>query len=205
MEESERAYFFQSSKPLFRIQKLEEGKYRFVDEQDKIEVIASDKDVQALHNILGDTGVMKSMTKNQTIMDQIISEYQAGERDTIAGKPYVVYDIETTFDGPQLTNQHFEMAYSIASDDPHEESLPYKYIDRTSMKKYCDRLLAYDGWIVGYNQIGFDNPVLCMNVGYGEKEIEILNRKSLDPFLFLWKTLGRRISLNNASKALISS
>jgi uncharacterized protein YprB with RNaseH-like and TPR domain len=44
-----------------------------------------------------------------------------------------------------------------------------------------------------------------MNVGYGKAEIDILNQKSLDPFLFLWKLLGKRMSLNNVAQALISS
>ena len=35
--------------------------------------------------------------------------------------------------------------------------------------------------------------------------MEILNKKSIDPFLFLWRTLKRRMSLNNVSQALISS
>jgi hypothetical protein len=83
--------------------------------------------------------------------------------------------------------------------------MQYKYIDTTNMKRYCDYLLAYDGWIIWYNQIGFDNPVLCMNVWYGKKEIDILNKKSIDPFLFLRKTLWRRMSLNNVAQALISS
>jgi hypothetical protein len=83
--------------------------------------------------------------------------------------------------------------------------MQYKYIDRINMKRYCDYLLAYDGRIIWYNQIWFDNPVLCMNVWYGKEEIDILNKKSIDPFLFLWKTLWKRMSLNNVAQALISS
>lgn len=206
MKEGKRVYFFQSNKPYFRIQEQAGGIYRFVDEQEKIEVLANEDDVNAMHNLFKNSWELKAIKQeNKTILDGLIHEYQAWQRNLIEDKPFVVYDIETTFDGPLLTNQHFEMAYSIASDERNTEKMQYKYIDRINMKRYCDYLLNYDWRIIWYNQIWFDNPVLCMNVWYGKEEIDILNKKSIDPFLFLRKTLWRRISLNNVAKALISS
>jgi len=206
MKEWNRVYFFQSNRPFFRIQQNKEWIYRFVDEQEKIEVVATEDDVNTMHNLFKNTSQLKAIKKdNKTILDQLMHEYQWGQRNLIKDKPFVVYDIETTFDGPTLEHQHFEMAYSLASDEDNQEKMQYKYIDETNMKRYCDYLLAYDGWIIWYNQIWFDNPVLCMNVGYGQKEIDILNKKSIDPFLFLRKTLWRRMSLNNVAQALISS
>lgn len=73
------------------------------------------------------------------------------------------------------------------------------------MVKYCDYLLAYPGYIVGYNQIWFDNPVLIHNCRYGQKELDILNQKSLDLFLFVQKMTGKRKKLNAVAQALISS
>jgi len=122
-----------------------------------------------------------------------LEEYRAGNLRQILGKPYLVYDIETTFGSG--TGQYFEMSYDISSADDHSEEFAYTYVDRTNMKELADRLLAYDGWIIGYNNIAFDNPVLMKNCGYGEKEIAILNKKSIDPFLVIQKLTGRRMSL----------
>jgi hypothetical protein len=97
------------------------------------------------------------------------------------------------------------MAYSIASDEVSIDTVPYKYIDRENMKKFCDYLLHYPGYIIGYNLIRFDNPVLIHNVGYGQLELDILNQKSLDLMLFVQKMTGKRKKLNAVAQALISS
>jgi hypothetical protein len=97
---------------------------------------------------------MKAIKKeNKTILNQLMHDFQDGQWNLIDEKPFIVYDIETTFDGPELKHQHFEMAYSIASDENNTEKMQYRYIDRDNMKKYCDYLLNYEGWIIGYNQI----------------------------------------------------
>lgn len=145
MKEGKRVYFFQANKPYFRIQEQSDGLYRFVDETEKIEVVVSEEEINTMHNLFKNSGQMKSIKQeNRTILDQLMHEYQQGQRNLIEDKPFVVYDIETTFDGPLLTNQHFEMAYSLASDDDNTQRMNYKYIDRTNMKKYCDYLLEYE-------------------------------------------------------------
>ena len=118
-----------------------------------------------MHNLLKNKGKMKAMQKeNKTILDQLLYEFQQGQRNLIEDKPFVVYDIETTYTGNGIHEQYFEMAYSISSDEDNSEKLQYRYIDRDAMQRYADYLLDFDGWIVGYNQIGFDNPVLIHNV-----------------------------------------
>jgi hypothetical protein len=102
-----------------------------------------------MHNLFKNTSQLKAIKQdNKTILDQLMYEYQYGQWNLIEDKPFVVYDIETTFDGPTLKHQHFEMAYSLASDEDNQEKMQYKYIDTTNMKRYCDYLLAYDGWII---------------------------------------------------------
>jgi predicted RecB family nuclease len=147
---------------------------------------------------------VKQLSQKENISEAMFREFQQGQYSLIKDKPFLVYDIETTFDGYDFKNQHFEMAYSIQSDDEHAEDMTYRYIDRTNMKKFCDFLLDYDGWIIGYNQIGFDNPVLIKNVGYGDEELAILNKKSIDPFLVFWKLLGKRMSLDAVASILIA-
>jgi hypothetical protein len=74
------------------------------------------------------------------------------------GKPFLVYDIETTFDG-RGGEQEFAIAYAIDSSLNHAEQLNYQYIDRDGLHAFAQQLLDYPGWIVGFNQISFDNPI----------------------------------------------
>ena len=206
MKEGKRLYFFERNKPLFRIQLLDDGRYRFVDEKEKLELFADENEVNQMHNLLKNKGQMKAMQRdNKTILDQLLYEFQQGQWNLIQDKPFVVYDIETTYTGNGVHDQHFEMAYSISSSDDNSETLQYKYIDRDALQRYVDYLLDYDGRIIGYNQIGFDNPVIIDNLGYTKEQLEILNKKSIDPFLFLYKLLWKRMKLSVVAQALVTS
>lgn len=206
-EEQDRVYFFEGNKPSMRRYKLPEGQYRVIDEKEAIEVILSSDDITLLHNILKNTQALKTVSQtNKSLLDQLFEQFLAGARTTILDKPYLVYDIETTFTGNNITDQHFEMAYYISTDDQHtQDDFRYHYIDAGGARSFCDLLLGYDGYIIWYNQIWFDNPVLATNAWYGEEEIRILNEKSIDPFLFLRELTGKRMSLNNVASALIST
>ena len=85
---------------------------------------------------------------NKTILEQLIDKYADGSLGMIEDKPYVVYDIETTFTGNRIQDQHFEMAYSIDSGEDNSEKLQYRYIDDLNAQRYCDYLLDYNGWII---------------------------------------------------------
>ncbi|MEY3197786.1 MAG: hypothetical protein RL023_483 [Candidatus Parcubacteria bacterium] len=205
-QDSNRVYFYNGANPTFRMQKNDDGTYRFVDEIEKLELITDIQGVDVMHNLMkSDRDIQRIAKNNKTILASLMEELQTGVLKDLLEKPFVTYDIETTWSGEHITDQYFEMAYSIASDEVSIESLPYKYVDRESMKKFCDYLLAYDGYIIGYNLIRFDNPVLIHNVGYGPKELDILNQKSLDLMLFVQKMTGKRKKLNAVAQALISS
>jgi predicted PolB exonuclease-like 3'-5' exonuclease len=47
--------------------------------------------------------------------------------------------------------------------DTSKENPKFTYIDPEGYKKFFDFLLNYDGYIIGWNQIGFDNPVTAYN------------------------------------------
>ncbi len=200
--ECNRTYFFQKNKPYIRIYN-DNDTIRIVDETEKIDVLLTPELTQRFHNILKDTWTMKWISSNQSILEWLLEEYRQWNLKTIAGKPYLVYDIETTFG--EWKGQYFEMSYDISSSDNHESELLYTYVDRTNMKELADRLLAYDWWIIWYNNIWFDNPVLLKNCGYTQEQIETLNKKSIDPFLVIHKLTWRRMSLNNLASALIWS
>jgi RNase_H superfamily len=204
--DSSRVYFYNGASPSFRMQKLEDGNYRFVDEAEKLELITNSEGVDTMHNLMkNDRDIQKIAKTNKTILETLMEELQTGILKELLDKPFVTYDIETTYSGERISDQYFEIAYSIASDEISIDALPYKYIDRDSMRKFCDYLIHYPGYIVGYNQIWFDNAVLVHNVGYGQFELDILNQKSLDLMLFVQKMTGKRKKLNAVAQALISS
>ncbi len=205
LENTNSHYFFTSWNPLLRIQKHEE-EYRLVDEVDKIEILCDQEGINEIHNILKNMRLVnKAATENKTIIEGLFQKCMNGDLQYIMEKPFVTYDIETTYtDEGWLASQYFEMAYSVSTQDV-TKGLQYNYIDRVSMHRYLDYLLEYPGWIIGYNHIWFDNPVLINNVPwYGQAELEILNKKSIDPFLLLHKLLRRRLKLTKVAESLVS-
>jgi len=203
-DEIMRFYVFEQNKPVWRCYRLETW-YRIVDEKEKIEAIFSFDEIKILHNLLKDTRALKDHQQQKSVQQSLLDAFAQGEWALIAWKPYVVYDIETTFYGSLISDQHFEMAYSIDTRTAMEHWWTYLYTDAKQCKELCDFLLSYDWYIVGYNHLAFDNPVLIHNAWYGPHELALLNKKSIDPFLFLWKMTWRRMSLNNVAQALIDT
>lgn len=118
-----------------------------------------------------------------------MDEFKSGKYSQILDKPYVVYDIETTV-VDDLRSAKFLLAYAML---PNGEKMTYRCVMEEDLKKFVDDLLAFDGYIVGFNQIWFDNPVSAWNAGYGDREIEILNQKSIDLYVFFQNLTKRRI------------
>ncbi len=205
LEDAKRAYFFEGNKPAFRVQRQPNNMYSLVDEKEKVELCIDDDGINRVHNLLKDVQIMRSMNTNKSLFETLLQEYNEGKYREIAGKPFVVYDIETTTWGGWSHGQLFELAYSICTTDEPAEGgkLPYKYVDIDSAKKYADYLLDFDGWIVWYNSISFDNVVLLENLWYSEDKVKQLHMKSIDPFLLLRKLTWRRMSLNNVAQTFI--
>ncbi|MDR0860918.1 MAG: hypothetical protein LBO09_08350 [Candidatus Peribacteria bacterium] len=69
-------------------------------------------------------------------------------------------------------------------------------------------MLNFDGYIVGFNQIYFDNPVSVYNVNMDAvataEAIKTLNEKSIDLYLFVRTLTGRRnLGLNRLATDLV--
>ncbi len=203
LDESQSHYFFNSWRPLFRIQQ-NDTEFRLVDEVDKIEIITDADWINQVHNILKNMRLVnKAANENKTIIEWLFQKCMNWDLQFIMDKPFVTYDIETTYTWESLSSQHFEMAYSVSTQDV-SKWLQYNYIDRVSMHRYVDYLLEYPWWIIGYNHIWFDNPVIIQNIWYGQTELDILNMKSIDPFLLLHKLLKRRLKLTKVAESLVS-
>lgn len=192
-------YYFYRSDVVFRISK-HENQLSLIDEEDKIEVVLPFDQKWGLNSL-----VMKYVSKKErqiwqkTIEQLLMDEFKTGKYFKILDKPYLVYDIETTTID-DLRSAKFLLAYAMF---PNGEKMEYRCIMQDDLKAFVDEMLAFDGYIVGFNQIWFDNPVSARNVGYGDREIEILNQKSIDLYVFFQTLTKRRIWLNKLSEALV--
>jgi len=82
--------------------------------------------------------------------------------------------------------------------------MEYEYIDQDGLKAFVQKMLDFDGYIVGFNSIAFDNIVSVYNVGGTEEDIKKLNDKSIDLFLFVQAMTGKRLGLNKIAEALVN-
>ena len=175
------AYYYKSSDCIFHMAKRD-NLLTLIDEVDKIEVVLPFDKKSELQTLLMRFIAKKERQVWQKTIEQILGdEFKTGKYDQILWKPYLVYDIETTV-ADDIRSAKFIIAYA-ASPEPVAEgdtNMKYECVMIEDLKDFVDKMLAFDGYIVGFNQIWFDNPVSLWNAGYGEKEIEILNNKSID-------------------------
>ncbi|MEF2175256.1 MAG: ribonuclease H-like domain-containing protein, partial [Candidatus Absconditabacteria bacterium] len=200
LKEGSDIIYFEANQPVFRIIKKES--FRLIDEREKIEVELDEDGMNKIHNFLKDEKkVTKLRTNNKTILETLLDKFMNGGFSKINGKDFIVYDIETIGNINDLRSMKFMMAYCIGSDD--SQSMNYRYVDESSLQKFANYLLEFDGYIIGYNNIYFDNPVVGYNVGWSDEQINVLKNKSIDLFLFIWNLTKRRVGLNFVSTALL--
>lgn len=192
-------YFFRSD-AIFRIVKRD-MEISFYDELDKIEICCKNSDEIAQFKRIMQKVLDKKIkqTWQKTIEQILMEEFKTGKYSTILDKPYLVYDIETTV-VDDLKSAKYLLGYAMY---PKGDQMSYECVMQEDLKDFVDRMLAFDGYIVGFNQIWFDNPVSIYNVWYGQKEIDILNKKSIDLYVFFQQLTRKRIGLNKLSEALI--
>lgn len=202
--DSERVYFFQQSKPTLWFYPQSWWWLRLTDEVDHIEMVLSAEDVERLHNILKDKWAMKQVGKNDTVFADLLKQFQQGQINMFADKPFLVYDIETTFDG-RGGGQEFAIAYAIDSAQDHSTQLNYQYVDKPWLRAFAQQLLDYPGRIVGFNNISFDNPITIEQAWFDKDMVALVQKKSLDPFQLVWWLTWRRMSLQAMATALIDA
>lgn len=140
------------------------------------------------------------------MLDILLDEFAEGAYDLIGDKPYLVYDIETMGDIRDRTKLTCEVTYAITSTDyaaDHGEGDPYIYYDDVTVKDLVQQMIDFDGYIIGYNNVSFDNPVICHYAGYSQADIDLINKKTIDLFLVVRKLTGRRIGLTKVAGALV--
>lgn len=197
-------YYREGSEAIFRFSKHENGDkitYVFSDEKEKIELVVDPEAIRKINSFLK---TKNSHIKGDSVLDVLFQEYQEEKYRTINNKPYVVYDIETLYATASLKGLAFELGYTMTSSESTEAfDKQFKYVDKESIKKYVDYLLDFDGYIIGFNNIGFDNIVIAYNAGYGQDIIDKLNDKTIDIFYYLRNLTNKRMGLNKIASALI--
>lgn len=202
--DSERVFFIQQSKPTIGFYPLEDEALRLTDEVEHIELLMSADDVERLHNLLKNKQTMITASKKDTVFQDLLKQFQTWTLSDFAGKPFLVYDIETTFDG-RGGEQEFAIAYAIDSSLNHAEQLNDQYIDRDGLRSFAQQLLDYPGRIVWFNQISFDNPITMHQAWFDAAALAIVQAKSLDPFQLVRGMTWRRMSLQAMATALIDA
>ena len=192
-------FYFSRGDICFRLYK-KDNNLHLADEIDKIEVVVPFDQKSVIQSLIIKYVSKKERMVGQKTIEQILmDEFKSWKYSTINGKPYIVYDIETTVTD-DLKAAEFLLAYAMY---PNGEKMDYRAIMRENLKDFVDEMLAFDGYIVWFNQIWFDNPVSAWNAWYWDKEIEILNNKSIDLYLFFQKLTKKRIGLNKLSESLV--
>lgn len=182
----------------------------FFDEREKIEIHANKEIIAKMGALVKDSKKIAAQKKSGVSIEQTLMQaFADGNLQDIAGKNYIVYDIETSYATNDLRTAEFYIGYAYVVE--HGQGV-YKYIDQSNLYKFVEYLVSFDGYVIGYNNIGFDNPVsayqaLRLHGNYTDGEysriLGILNSKSLDLFQFVRGLTGKRMGLNRLSRALI--
>lgn len=189
----------------FRVM-LEDNRLHFFDEIDSIEVeIPADHKWWLNDLIKGFITHKQRQTGQKTIKEILWECFLQGKFTEMMGKPYLVYDIETSLIGARLEDTEFYIWYWMSEIEPWKAE--YHCITQDNLAEFVDMMLAFDGYIVWFNQMYFDNPVCVYNIfkDSDSREIAIknLNEKSLDLFVFVRKMTWKRVWLNKLSENLV--
>lgn len=194
-------YFFERWDPFFKIA-INNNILEFTDELERIQLFIPLEEKSKLQDIIKEYIIKKEKQLWQRSIEQILfDEFKTWDYNLILNKPYIVYDIETTiWAWDNLDSYKFLLAYSMK---PWYEKMDYYYIDKNNLNDFAKTLIEFDWYIIWFNSFAFDNPITIQQWWFDKKDLEIINKKSLDIFQFIWNISGKRIWLNKVSEALI--
>lgn len=180
------------------------------DERERLELQLNPGTISKINSLLADAGKLKAQKRSSISIEQTLTQaFESGSLSAIASKSYIVYDIETSYVNDDVLSAEFYLGYAYVV---QEWKASYKYIDTSNLAKFVEYLLDFDGYVIGYNSLAFDNPIcvyqaLQLTDSYTleryHHDLALLNAKSLDLFQFVRWLTWRRIGLNKLSRALI--
>ncbi len=202
--------YFERGNVAFRVA-LEGNRLHFYDEIESIEVEIPADEKSGLQDLLKRFIIHKErQTGQKPIKELLWDAFKEGRFLEALKKPYLVYDIETSLIWANLEETEFYLGYYMEEIEPWQTK--YTCITKQDLPNFVEKMLNFDGHIIGFNQMYFDNPVCVYNImpwsttEEQEKRNEIikkLNDKSLDLFIFIQNLTGKRIGLNRLSTDLI--
>jgi len=199
---TEEILYFSGSSIYFRIIFWKDW-IELVDEKQAIKLKLNDDVILKIHNLLKKK-IDNTWKKN--IANTLIDRFYSENMKNYLWKHFLIYDIETIGNIQNLKETKFMVAYVIDSKDFENWVEPkYKYVSPKNLDKFVNYLLDYDWYIIWYNNIAFDNPVVVYNSSIKDKEkaIEQINKKSLDLFYVYSKIFGKRIWLNAVATNIV--
>jgi hypothetical protein len=194
-------YYCNRTEVTFSCSKGENDTIILRDEKEKIEVVLDEESKKELHNIIKNFVIKKEKQFWQKTIEQILmDEFSWWWYATIDGKPYLVYDIETTL-SDDIKNAKFLLGYAMYPAENNK--MQYEYINQENLAEFVQKMIDFDWYIVGYNNIRFDNPVCVGNCWWTQAHLDEINKKSIDLYVFLHKLTGKRLWLNKVATALV--
>jgi len=195
-------YFCNRSEILLSCSKTDDDKIIIRDEREKIETILDDAERRILESTIRNYITKKERQTGQKTIEQILmDEFMLGAYNTINDKPFLVYDIETTV-CDDIKDAEYLIGYAMYPIEGNK--MEYKYIGKEDLDAFVQKMIDFDGYIIGYNNIRFDNPVCIYNSTKSQQDIDIINNKTIDLFVFFQKMTGKRIGLNKVATALVN-
>lgn len=174
-----------------------------MDEKEKIQVVLNEQDTREFQWMVKNFILKKEkITWQKTIEQILLDEFHTGKYSTLWWKNYMVYDIETDTNIENLKETKFLLAYAMYPTTGNK--MTYEYVDQEWLQDFVKKMLDFNGYIVGFNSIAFDNIVSVYNVGGNDDDIQKLHDKSIDLFLFVRAMTGKRLWLNKIAEALVN-
>ncbi len=196
--------YFDRWNPLITIQ-LIDNQIHITDEVDNIQIQVPANEKGELNRLMIRYISKKQRQVWQKTIEQILMDaFVEWKFYDILWKPYLVYDIETALISWEVSEKNFPEYYlwfSLEETEPGK--MTYSCIMKEDLWKFVQKMIDFDWYIIWYNQIYFDNPVSVYNVWLTQKEVEILNEKSLDLYVFFMQLTGKRMWLNKVSDSLV--
>jgi hypothetical protein len=182
----------------------------FFDEREKIELHADKDTIAKIASLIKDTKKVSAQSQwSESIEQTLTKAFDSWLLGSIDWKDYLVYDIETSYASNDLRTMDFYLWYAYVVQSGKGS---YRYIDSDNLYKFLEFMLEFDGYIIGFNSLAFDNPVtvysaLQSHQSFTEELYQSLlvkiNKKSLDIFQFIWNITTKRMGLNKLSRALV--
>lgn len=196
--------YFDRWNPMITVQ-LIDNQIHINDEVDNIQIQVPANEKGDLNRLMIRYISKKQRQVWQKTIEQILMDaFVEGKFYDILWKPYLVYDIETALISWEVSEANFPEYYLWFSMEEKEPwKMEYSCIMKEDLGDFVQKMIDFDWYIIGYNQVYFDNPVSVYNVWLSNSEVKILNEKSLDLYIFFQQLTGKRMWLNKVSDSLV--